>query len=308
MKYVLLRALIAFLALVVSACDTTSSSIHEDEVVVESYLVAGEDISTVRLTLTSEIGSRYDASQLGIRNATIFVRLLSETGDSEFEIEYVHDENRPGIYIPADPHTILAERTYALEARVPGHGIVTAQTIVPGTFSVQCVNATSVQYQGPVQFEQTVTVSAYPGRQSVFVFSLEALEPSIATLTPFYLDVIYEISSGEEYDASSLDVEELDDFLQNSSPPINEGNYIVNPDGTLTIGLPWFAIVFYGESRVHTSAIDDALFDFLRYQQVQQGGTTLSPGEIPNVLDHIEGGRGVFGSFSRISTVVNVLR
>lgn len=308
MKYVLLRTLIAFLALAVSACDTTSSSIHEDEVVVESYLVAGEDISTVRLTLTSEIGSRYDASQLGIRNATIFVRLLSETGDSEFEIEYVHDENRPGIYLPADPHIILPERTYSLEARVPGHGIVTARTIVPGTFSAQPVSATSVQYQGPVQFEQTVTVSAYPGRQSVFVFSLEALEPSIATLTPFYLDVIYEISSGEEYDPSSLDVEELDDFLQNSSPPINEGNYNVNPDGTLTIGLPWFAIVFYGESRVHTSAIDDALFDFLRYQQVQQGGTTLSPGEIPNVLDHIEGGRGVFGSFSRISTVVNVLR
>ncbi|GMQ82612.1 MAG: DUF4249 domain-containing protein [Rhodothermia bacterium] len=309
---------ITLFALLVAACDTTTSSDHEDEVVVESYLVAGEAIPVVRLTLTTEITGRYDASELAIRNASVSISLLagagggrsngSESVDSELEIAYVHDENRPGIYQPVDSHTILPERTYALLATVPGYGNITAETIVPGTFSVRSVSATSVQYQGPIRFEQNVTASAYPGRQSIFIFSLEALEPSIASLTPLYLDAIYEISAGEEFDPNSLDVEKLGEFLQHPSPPINEGNYEVNPDGTLTIRLPWFAIVFYGQTRVHTNAIDDALFDFLRYQQVQQGGSTLSPGEIPNVLDHVEGGRGIFGSYSHVSSVVEVLR
>ena len=49
------------------------------------------------------------------------------------------------------------------------------------------------------------------------------------------------------------------------------------------------------------SAVDDNLFDFIRSQSVQQGGSTLAPGEIPNVLDHIEGGTGIFGSLARVS-------
>ncbi len=300
--------MIALFALVATACDTTSSSDHEEEVVVESYLVAGESIPVVRLTRTTDIGSRYDAKELAIRDASIRVRLLSETGDTEVEIEFEHDESRPGVYKPAGFHIVLAERTYSLVATVPGHGSIAAETIVPGMFSIKSVSASSIQYQAPTQFEQNVTASAYPGRQSIFIFSLEALEPSIASLTPFYLDAIYEISSGEDYDPNSLDVNELDHFLKNSSPPISEGNYEVNTDGTLTIPLPWFAIVFYGQNRVFTSAIDDALFDFLRYQQVQQGGSTLSPGEIPDILDHIDGGRGVFGSFSQVSSVVEILR
>ncbi len=140
------------------------------------------------------------------------------------------------------------------------------------------------------------------------MFTLESLDPRIENLTPLYLDAIYEINADEAFDPDSLDAGELEDFFLNASPPINEGNYTINSDPTLTIALPWFAIAFYGPSRVYTSAIDNGIFDFMRYQQVQQGGSTLSPGEIPNVLDHIEGGRGVFGSMSRVSTVVNVVR
>lgn len=289
-------------------CDTTKSSDHQDEVVVESYLIAGEALPVVRLSLSTSINDIYSLSELGIRDANVTVALLGSSGAIETEFNFVHDEARPGIYVPSQNHTVLPERTYTLEATVPGQGLVTARTIVPGAFEIRRISAGTVQYQGPIQFEQDVTVSAYPGRQSVFVFSLEALDPKIVDLTPLYLDGIYEISSGEEFDPDSLDASELDDFFLNASPPINEGNYVENGDGTLTIGLPWFAIAFYGESRVFTSAIDDGIFDFMRYQQVQQGGSTLSPGEIPNVLDHIEGGRGVFGSMSRVSSVVNVVR
>jgi len=296
------------LAVFVAGCDTTSNSLHEDEVIVESYLISGEELPEVRLSLSTSIDAIYNATALGIRDATVSISLLTASGAVESEFGFVHNPARPGIYEPVAGHVILPERTYALAATVPGHGIVTAQTIVPGQFNIERLSANTVQYQGPLQFEQDVTESVYPNRQSVFVFTLEALDPNIADLTPLYLDAIYEISSGEEFDPDSLDASELEEFFLNASPPINEGNYVQNSDGTLTIALPWFAIAFYGESNVLTSAIDDSIFDFMRYQQVQQGGSTLSPGEIPNVLDHIEGGRGVFGSVARVSSVVNVTR
>ena len=64
LKY-LARYTVAF-ALLLAACDTTSSSIHEDEVVVESYLVADEPLPVVRLSLTTSISDIYNVSQLGI--------------------------------------------------------------------------------------------------------------------------------------------------------------------------------------------------------------------------------------------------
>jgi hypothetical protein len=91
-----------------------------------------------------------------------------------------------------------------------------------------------------------------------------------------------------------------------NSPIINEGNYDINQDGTLTIRLPWIAVAFFGENRLTASALDDNLYDFIRTQTVQQGGSTLSPGEIPNVIERIEGGTGVFGSFARSSYVVRI--
>jgi hypothetical protein len=47
--------------------------------------------------------------------------------------------------------------------------------------------------------------------------------------------------------------------------------------------------------------VDDNIFDFVRSHTVQQGGSTLSPGEIPNVLDRVEGGTGIFGSSAQIT-------
>ena len=68
------------------------------------------------------------------------------------------------------------------------------------------------------------------------------------------------------------------------------------------------AVAFYGDALVGTAAVDDALYDFMRYQGVQTNGSTLSPGEIPNVLDHINGGRGIFSSMAKVESVMTVLR
>ncbi len=56
------------------------------------------------------------------------------------------------------------------------------------------------------------------------------------------------------------------------------------------------------------NALDDNLYDYIRSQSIQQGGSTFSPGEIPNPLEHVVGAHGTFGSYARISFDLFVLR
>jgi len=300
---------IFLIALLGAGCDATGASEHEPEVVVEAYLVANEPLPGIRLTWTADIDARYDAALLAIIDADVVVDLIGATGAVEKSIPYAHDHSDPGVYYPQTPHVAIPRQTYRLEANVPGAGsAVTAETKIPGDFEIRRVSSDVVFYQGPERYEVDVTPSETDRDQSIFVFSIEALEPNLANLTPFYLDTIYEIGDGELYDPDTLDYAEIEPLLINASPPLNEANYEHNPDGTVTVRLPWFALVFYGRHRISTSAIDDAIYDFMRFQQIQQGGSTLSPGEIPNVRDHVSGGRGVFGSMATVSAEMTVLR
>ena len=99
-----------------------------------------------------------------------------------------------------------------------------------------------------------------------------------------------------------------EDLRITESPIINEGNYEINENGTITVKLPWLAVAFFGPNRLTANALDDNMFDFIRSQTVQQGGSTLAPGEIPNVIDRVEGGTGIFGSLARSSYEVLITR
>ena len=271
-------------------CDSNNFEQHTPEVIVESYLIAGEPLDFVRVSWSASSTRTYDFTANAIRGAEVRVLLLSDNGAGEITYRFTMRDEEPGVYRPepvADM-TVQAGRTYRLEVDVPGVAdLVTATTIVPGAFETVRANADTVQYQGTGQLELDVTRSFYPGRQSIFVFSTEALDPRPELLTPFYSD----ISDGGEDDVADLRVTE--------SPIINEANYDVNADGTLTIKLPWIAVAYYGPNRLTANALDDNMYDFIRTHSVQQGGSTLAPGEIPNVIDHVDGGNGVFGSLSR---------
>jgi hypothetical protein len=100
----------------------------------------------------------------------------------------------------------------------------------------------------------------------------------------------------------------LQDLRQRASPILNEENFEHLPNGELRVEFPWLAVYFFGYNEIRVQAVDENLHDFLRSQMVQQGGSTLPPGEIPNVLEHVEGGRGVFGSYASAAAVVHVNR
>jgi hypothetical protein len=111
-------------------------------------------------------------------------------------------------------------------------------------------------------------------------------------LTPLYAD---------QYDAEE---DSLTRFRINSSGLLNQGSFTENADGTITVDLPWLGVAFFGPNRVALNVVDDNYYDFLRSQSAQQGA--FAPGEIPNVIEHVKGGTGIFGSYARDTVRVNI--
>ncbi|MFQ5571663.1 MAG: DUF4249 family protein [Rhodothermales bacterium] len=287
--------------LLTAACDSTDPGAFEEAYVVEGYLVAAEPLQPVRLSRTTLINQRYDFTALAVRDATVRVHLLAPDGSIEATVAFQENEEEPGVYLPEDHRTrVQPLRTYRLDVEVPGtRDRIAATTVVPDTFSVVAVNTDTVVYQGTEQFEMTMTRSRSPGReQSYYIFVTEALDPREEHLTPLVKDF---------FDSQDGDIT-LDDLRVNGSTILNEETFDLNADGTITIKYPWLAVAFFGPNRVSTNAIDDNLYDHIRSQMVQQGGSTFSPGEIPNVIEHVEGAHGVFGSYARVSHDLLVLR
>jgi len=277
--------------------------------VVEAYLVAGENLPAIWLSKTIDVDDVFSTGTSSINNASLDLYLLNEDGSIAKHIEYVRTFDQPGKYVPEIDHVVLADRTYRLEASA-GNTIdpVSAETHVPQAFDLLSSSHVQIKYQDPDQWSMLVTQSRNPSRQAVFVFTIESLEPTVENLVEPYFDFYFEDEDTDNRAGLEFDPGDLSELLRFSSPPVNEGNYEILSDGTLRVKLPWFAVPFYGPVNVTMSTLDDNLYDFQRYQQAQQGGGLLSPGELPNVVDPINGGRGIFGSVSRVSDVVTIIR
>ncbi len=292
--------LCCFAGLVAGGCDLTESGLESSgEIVVEAYLQAAEDMGQVRVSRVASIDDRYDFTTVAVRAARVEIRRIGDDGTVEETFTFTELPDRPGVYRTFPGVAVVPLSTYELFVSVPESGeVIRSRTIVPGAFSVIEFGPETSQYQSAQQVEVLLTRSEYPGRPAIFVFSTESLDPRIETLTPFYREVV-------DPDQDTDD-DELADFLVNESPPLNESGYQIDEDGNLSIKVPWLAFAFYGPNELRTNALDDNLYDFVRSQRVQQGGSTLAPGEIPNVIDHIDGGIGVFGSYASASVRVTV--
>ena len=296
------RPLLALvLVSVLTACDATSTE-PTREVVVESYQIAGEALGAVRLTRAVPVDEAFSASEAGISGASVALERLDD-GRVVDTFLFLSDPNEPSLYQPADPQAVaLPGATYRLVANLPSGNRLTATTVVPDTIAIIDAANRNVVYQGPDQPSLTVTRSSTdPDQQDVYVFSVTSLldfrglsdEELAAELTPFYADAF-----DPEEDAIS-------DLRVNSSGILNEGNYDRSPSGTITIDLPWLGVAFYGPNRIAVNVLDANYVDFLRSRDAQQAGR---PGEIPNVLDNVDGGTGLFGSLARVELDVNIRR
>lgn len=294
-------ALLACLAWFGWGCDATNPTDFQSEVVVEGYLEAGRRLPDLRVSRTVPLDATYDTEETGISGAVVKIRLLDEAGGIEAEYDYRNSDANVGLYFPAsgwnDTPSVQPLRSYELYVDAPGGpGPITSRTLVPDTFFVADVSADSVEYLSNRQLTFLLSPTEYPGRQNIYLISTVALDARETTLTPFAQGLL----TGSELT--------FEDLRARTAPLLNESNFERTEEGLVSIRFPWIGIYFYGRNEILVSAIDENLHDFVRSQSVQQGGSTLPPGEIPNVLEHVEGGRGIFGSYARAKLTVFVSR
>lgn len=278
-------------------CELYKQDSYEEYYVVESYLVANGQLPEIRVSKTVSIDEEYNFDEAEINNATVEIRLLN--ADSTVNRTYPYRRTGSGLYtpLPIIRERVQDQRIYQLHVRIENGDSITATTYVPGNFETVNELQDRYTYQSEEQIEITTTPSSYiTDRQTYYIFTVNAVNPEFGNLTPFYRDLV------ENEDT------ELSDFRINSSGIINEENYQRNEDGTITLNVPWLAIAFYQENAVIANAIDDNMYDFLRSQNVQTGGSTLSPGEIQNIRYNINGGIGIFGSMASDTNVVFIER
>jgi hypothetical protein len=280
-KLIAVITIFAFL----SGCELYEQDDYQEYYVVESYLVANGDLRQVRLSTTNPIDETYQFEDNAVSGATVEIQRLN--ADSSVAEPYPYQEQQPGIYMPVNNDTVRAAQLYRLLVTTQNGDEISSTTYVPGNFETVNELESSYIYQSDKQVELTTTPSSYiTDRQTYFVFTISALDTNPNNLTPFYADQV---------DDDDTDIEE---FYVNSSGIVNEGNFEQHSNGNITLDLPWLAVAFYGSNNIIVNTIDDNLYDFLRSQSTQSGGSTLSPGEIQNIRYNVNGGIGIFGSMA----------
>lgn len=288
--YLLLLSLITL-----SGCDLYQQDDYEEYYVVEAYLVAGDLLPLVRLSTTSPIEQEYSFEDNAVSNAQVAIQRLNP--DSSVAQTYGYQQQDPGRYVPATNAIVRDGQLYRLSITTVDGTEISATTFVPGNFTTVNELQDQYTYQSEQQIEVRATPSSYiTGRQTYYIFTVNAVSPDTSKLTPFYRDLVFDQDN------------DIEDYSINSSGIISEGNYEQNEDGTITLKVPWLAIAFYENNFVIANAIDDNMYDFLRSQDVQTGGSTLSPGEIQNIRYNVEGGIGIFGSMSSDTNQVFITR
>lgn len=286
--------LLLLLFLIFAACEQYNQDSYKEYVVVESYAVTNDSLPSVFVRTTGRADQEYNNSDLVLDDADVQIVLLDENGADDEVFEYVFSSEKEK-YIPVDQnHRMLPTKTYRLDVSFNDRPeVVQASTTVPDDFEIINQIPETIVYQGS-QLQLVLSATEKTQLQNIFVFTAIALHARLDNMTPFYFAALEE------------DGVKVSDFQTNSSGLINEDNFTLNEDGTITLKYPWLGIAFYGETRIVTQSVDKNIADLVRSQDVQLGGSTLSPGEIPNIIYNVEGGIGVFGSLSSdtVSTII----
>lgn len=277
-------------------CDIYEQDDYTEFVVLEAYAIANRALPDVRLSNTIPAMEEYNFTDAALTEASVTVTLLNKDGSVQQDFEY--RQQAAGVYRSLDRnHLVEAGRTYRIDITFSDRqDILSARTTVPRQFEILSDVAESYVYQSENQLELLLTATESDARQNIYVFNTLAREPSIENLTPFYKDAV------ENRDA------ELTEFLNNSSGLINEGNFEILEEQTIQLRFPWIGVAFFGENAVVTNSVDQNLADLVRSEELQLGGSTLPPGEIPNLIYNVEGGIGVFGSIATDTVITRFVR
>lgn len=280
----------------ITGCGVYEQDDYRELVVLEAYAIADRPLPDVRLSTTATITEEYTFVDVAINDATIVLTRLSSIGQPMEDFNYTR--RTTGIYSASDQSTLVeAGARYRIQVQFDSREEkLTAETVIPQQFEVLSEVNNSYVYQSEDQLEILLTATESDANQNVYVFNTIAQEPSLENLTPFYASAV------EDGDT------DIGEFFNNSSGLINEGNFEINDDQTILLRFPWIGVAFFGENAVVINSVDSNLADLARSEELQLGGSTLPPGEIPNLIYNVEGGIGVFGSIASDTLITNFTR
>lgn len=285
-----------FVLILITSCDVYNQDGYQELVVMEAYAIAGRPLPDVRVSTTGPVNEDYSFVDVAINDASIVVTQLNSNGEPLQDFSYIR--RTTGTY-SATNQSILVEAgaTYRINIQFESRTEqLTAETVVPQQFEILSDVNESYVYQSEDRLEIILTATESNADQNVYVFNTISLDPSLDNLTPFYKSAVDDRDAG------------IEEFFNNSSGLINEGNFEVNDDQTITLQFPWIGVAFYGENAVVTNSVDTNLADLARSEELQLGGSTLPPGEIPNLIYNVDGGIGVFGSIATDTIITNFIR
>ena len=316
MRRSLTLAALAVSLAALAGCDGQLEGEFNQKLVVSANLGAGEPLPPISLSVSSPLLDDFDPGALVVGDAEVTVALLAADGSDEDVLPYRFSE-RERAYLPNVPltPTVLPGRTYRLDVRARGETL-TATTTVPALVDVVRGPADAVVYgvgQGP---EVQIRSSSTAERRAAFVASTRARGAADFERVTIEGEVRFRSVPGSgalpvpvyqrfldcepEAGGTILCGDDPEDSRIGTSPVINEDSYIDLGDGTVLVQVPFLAFGYYGPYEISLTSLDAALQAFVQTQAIQGGGTTLSPGEIPNVTSNVEGGLGVFGSYAQV--------
>ena len=292
-----MKRLCAYLTLaLLLGCDSAGDNSLETIFVVESVLVGGYYTPRLWLSRATDLSESYRGyTDNGEGGAQVAVRVVGPQVDAL--LNYRESPRNIGLYLDTSYHHILPLHRYELTIQTASSSQpITATTVVPDTFTIIGDRFREIVYDSSAHVELRITHGFYPGRaRTYYTFHTEAYGPQLENLVP---RALAEYDDGEGRSLRGLEFED--------SPIFNLDSGDVNGDGTHTVQYPLAYINFYGNNDVCIFAMDDNVYDFMRSENIQQGGTTFAPGEIPNPISHVSGAHGLFGSAVRECIVLNV--
>lgn len=277
-------------------CDVYEQDEYQELVVLETYAIAGRPLPDVRLSTTSPATEEYNFIDVALNDATVLITQFDNAGEPVADFTYSLRTN--GVYRANNRSTLVQPGTrYQINVQFDSRPEqLRAETVVPRQFDVLGDVENSYVYQSDEQLEILLTATESDAKQNVYVFNTLTQEPNLENLTPFYRDAV---ENGDS---------DISEFFNNSSGLINEGNFEINDDQTILLRFPWIGVAFFGKNSVVINSVDGNLADLARSEELQLGGSTLPPGEIPNLIYDVEGGIGVFGSISTDTLVTTFTR
>ena len=320
------RPLLCLLTLAAAGCDGSVDDDFTPQLVVSAFLGTAEPLPEARLARTTRLTAVFDPAAAAVEGAEVTITLLAPDGSDEAVYAYTYS-GKLGLYLPDDREaTVLELRTYRLDLTGPDGERLTAQTTVPPDYDLIEPPADSVVYDGGTGPEVRVTQSSTEDRLAAFVGSVRARAPDDFEEVQIDGETRYRslnlpgrfrpvplfqrfLDCAEAEDGHLVCEEDplQDGVVVGTSPVLNEESYEDLGDGTIRVRVPFLAFGYYGPYDLTLVSLDEAFQDFVQTQAIQGGGSTLSPGEIPNVTTNVEGGLGVFGSFSRETVTTTIV-